>query len=167
MPKRPAGAYNIYNAEFVKKAREKDTNLKTADAFKQAGAHWATMDEKAKKPYNDAHDEEVKLYEKRITEREKKGYFLFDDGTKSTDPKNKDRVAKDKVAKEKKKINSDGESEEEDVMQPPRVKGAYAFFVQKFELPEGAQQKDRMKLAGEKWQTLDEKEKAVYNKMNE
>jgi hypothetical protein len=33
---------------------------------------------------------------KRQEERSKKGFFTFEDGTKSTDPENKNRVKKDK-----------------------------------------------------------------------
>lgn len=36
------------------------------------------------------------MYEARLAEREKKGFFLFADGTKSTDAENKSRVAKEK-----------------------------------------------------------------------
>jgi hypothetical protein len=67
-----------------------------------------------------------------MAEREKKGFFLFADGTKSTDPENKNRVAKDKIEKEpkdgkknKSKLQKESEdednAEEEVVVKPPRV----------------------------------------------
>ena len=57
---------------------------------------WKEMDEKARKPYVDKHTESMKLYEKQMAEREKKGFFTFPDGTKSTDPANKDKVKQPK-----------------------------------------------------------------------
>ena len=68
-----------------------------------------------------------------LAEREKKGYFTFEDGTKSTDPDNKKRVAKPakvKPAEEEKKddkkksrlqkaIEGDDDEEEPKVL-PPR-----------------------------------------------
>ena len=49
-----------------------------------------------------------------MAEREKKGFFLFTDGTKSTDPENKGRVAKEekpKDGKKKSKLNDEDDEE--------------------------------------------------------
>jgi hypothetical protein len=71
-----------------------------------------------------------------LAEREKKGFFLFADGTKSTDPENKSRVAKEEKPKDGKPNKSrlhkeeDGDDEEtkEEKVLPPRAKSAYNYF---------------------------------------
>lgn len=50
-PKRPNGAYNFFNSEFVMSARKSNPELKTTEAFKQAGQKWASMSEKEKEKY--------------------------------------------------------------------------------------------------------------------
>ena len=43
------------------------------------------MDEKAKKKYNDLHDKDQERYDRQVQELETKGYFILEDGSKSTD----------------------------------------------------------------------------------
>ena len=50
-PKKPMAAYMFFNSSFVKKAREDDPELKTTEAFKQAGQKWKDMSEKEKAPF--------------------------------------------------------------------------------------------------------------------
>lgn len=106
-PKKAKGAYNYFNSEFVKHERELNPDLATTEAFKLAGKKWADMNEKDKAPYTKMADEDKKRFEKQIAEREKKGYFLLEDKSKSTDPANA------KLFKEKKKRETEDESERE------------------------------------------------------
>jgi hypothetical protein len=55
-----------------------------------------------------------KLYQTQVAEREKCGFFTMPDGTKSTDPVNKDKV---KAASEPSK-GKDEAGEEEEVPKP-------------------------------------------------
>lgn len=126
------------------------------------------MDEKARAPYDKKHEVEKALHEKRMAEREKKGFFLFEDGTKSTDPANKNRVAKDKATKKKKdKVTSDDTDEEDNTVKPKRAASSYNCFLTSYKLKEGESQKDLMKIVGEKWKTMDDKAKAPYEKLAE
>jgi HMG (high mobility group) box len=72
--------------------RKGDTEMKMPNAFKLAGEKWASMTDKEKEPYNKLAEAERVLHEKRMEQRSKLGYFKFEDGTKSTDPNNKNRV---------------------------------------------------------------------------
>lgn len=57
------------------------------------------MTEEEKEPYTNLAKIDRQLYEKRLEQREKLGYFKFEDNTKSTDPNNIKRVAKNKSSK--------------------------------------------------------------------
>ena len=46
------------------------------------------MSEKEKAPFEKMAQDDKVRYEKQVAEREKKGYFLMSDKTKSTDPEN-------------------------------------------------------------------------------
>lgn len=105
-----------------------------------------------------------------MEERAKKGYFLFEDGTKSTDPANKERVKKPKDDSKTKKakkgqVDSDLDSEPE-VYQPPKVKPAYSFFVEEYmnkHKGKGVAIAD----AGPAWKELTADEKERFAKMKE
>lgn len=72
-----------------------------------SGAKWVEMTPKEKEPFEKMHLDEVKLHDSRMEQREKHGFFKFQDGTKSTDPANA------KLVKKEKKV-SKGDSKEED-----------------------------------------------------
>ncbi len=55
----------FFNTEFVKKAREEDTELKNSDAFKLAGQKWKEMTEAQKAPYEKMALEDKVRYEKQ------------------------------------------------------------------------------------------------------
>lgn len=88
MPKKALSAYMFFNTSFVKQARDADPELKNADAFKLAGEKWKEMSEKEKAKFEKMAEDDKVRYEKQVAEREKKGFFLLDDKTKSTDPAN-------------------------------------------------------------------------------
>ena len=120
-PKKAKGAYNYFNAEFVKRERDANPDLATTEAFKLAGKRWGEMSDKEKAPYEKMAEEDKKRFERQMTEREKKGYFLLDDKSKSTDPANS------KMFKEKKKRMIEEDSKPE-ILQPKRALSAYMFF---------------------------------------
>ena len=78
----------FFNTIFVRKAREQDPQLKNSDAFKLAGQTWKAMSDGEKAEYEKMADADKVRYEKQVAEREKKGYFILEDKSKSTDPAN-------------------------------------------------------------------------------
>jgi hypothetical protein len=83
-PSRALSAYIYYSNEWVPKIK-KDEGLDHRAAMSRAGELWNTMKDEDKKKYNDLHDKDVKRHEKQVKELKEKGYFILDDGTKSTD----------------------------------------------------------------------------------
>lgn len=92
------------------------------------------MSDKDKQPYEAMKEKDAKRLEKQIAEREKKGYFTFEDGTKSTDPANKDRVRHEKKEKKEKGDKKAAESEEEEelIRKPKRGLSSYMYFSNEF-----------------------------------
>jgi hypothetical protein len=96
-------------------------DLKNTEAFKQAGQKWATMSDKEKDKFVKLAEADKIRHNNQMVEREKKGYFLLPDKSKSTDEKN---AALFKVKKSK----DDSDDEESKVNKPKRPNGAYNFF---------------------------------------
>ncbi len=154
-------AYLYYNTEFVADLRAKDPDLKQGDLFKMAGAKWATMTDTEKAKYNKLSQQDKLRYQAQLDEREKKGYFMLENGTKSTDPANA------KLFKVKKSVG-DEEEEEEKGMQPKRPQSSYMYFQIQYikqlrQKDATLQQAEYMKLAGNKWAELSEKDKEKYD----
>ena len=84
--------------------------------MKTCGPAWAKLTEEEKQPYAEKAELSKQQFEKHMAEREKKGFFLFEDGTKSTDPVNKNRVAKGKAPKKSDDDESDEEEEKDEVV---------------------------------------------------
>jgi hypothetical protein len=166
-PKKAKGAYNFFNAEFVKRERELNADLATTEAFKLAGKKWADMTDKDKEPYTKMAEGDKKRHEKQMAEREKKGFFLLEDKSKSTDPANA------KLFKEKKKRDAPADDDAEpEALQPKRPLSAYMFFSVEYgktlrekntELTIGGV----AQLVSEKWGTMNESAKSPYDKLNE
>jgi hypothetical protein len=111
-----------------------------------------------------AEDDKVR-YEKQCAEKEKKGYFLLADKTKSTDPDNA------KLFKKKVKKGSEDEEEQAKELQPKRANSAYIFFSNEhreelLKKNPDYPQKEIMSAAGKRWGEMDEAEKKKYNDMN-
>lgn len=164
-PKRPSSSYMFFNTSFVKKAREQDPELKNSDAFKLAGQKWKEMSDEEKAVYEKMADADKVRHEKQVAEREKKGFFLLEDKSKSTDPQNA------KLFKPKKAKQGADEEEETKELQPKRAVSAYIYFSNEYReqlLKENPDypQKEIMAAAGKKWNELEESQKAKYLQMN-
>ena len=85
VPKRPISAYLAFTTDMVNKLKEKEKIEKHTDAMKRCGEIWSKYSDKEKKKYNDLHDKDVKRYDKQMLELHKKGFFIMDDGSKSSD----------------------------------------------------------------------------------
>jgi len=82
------------------------------------------MTEKDKTPFAKLAENDKARYERQMAEREKKGYFLLDDKSKSTDPENAKLFKSKRTASEGK--------EESKELKPKRAISAYIYFASEF-----------------------------------
>ncbi len=97
-PPRPVQPFILFNTAMTKKIKE-DEGLSHKEAFSKAAAMWKTVSEEVKKPYNEEYAKQQKVYEDRKKMIKDKGYFLLDDGTKSSDYPAEDKPARKQKAK--------------------------------------------------------------------
>ncbi len=128
-PKGVTSAYIFFNTEYCKKLRETDKDSKQSALMALAGLKWNSMSEKEKEPYEAMKLKDQKRREKQQAEREKKGFFILEDGSKSTDPANA-KLFKEKKQKDAKNAteSEDSEDEEQRVCKPKPAQSAYFFF---------------------------------------
>ena len=98
----------------------------------KAAEKWSKLTDDQQKPYEAKADSAKELFKEQLAEREKNGYFTFEDETKSTDPENEKRVAKNtkeepaeeeksddkKKSRLQKAIEGDDDDEEPKVLHP-------------------------------------------------
>lgn len=84
LPKKSMSSYLYFTQEQVNKIKEKEkcTHL---DAMRKAGEIWNKMMDKEKKKYGDMVAKDQNRYYKQLAELNKKGFFILEDGTKSSD----------------------------------------------------------------------------------
>ena len=158
-PKGVTSAYIFFNTEYCKKLRETDKDSKQSALMALAGLKWNSMSEKEKEPYEAMKLKDQKRREKQQAEREKKGFFILEDGSKSTDPANA-KLFKEKKQKDAKNAteSEDSEDEEQRVCKPKPAQSAYFFFSNDYiaklrekSTDEDMKQTEYMRLAGAKW----------------
>lgn len=124
-----------------------------------AGQKWNSMSDKEKEPYEAMKLKDQKRRDKQLAEREKKGFFFLEDGSKSTDPANA-KLFKEKKQKDAKNAteSEDSEDEEQRVCKPKPAQSAYFFFSNDYipklrekSTDEEMKQTEYMRLAGAKW----------------
>lgn len=62
-----------------------DEGVDHRTAMSRVGELWGQAKDEDKKKFNDLHDKDVKRHERQLKDLKEKGYFLFEDGSKSTD----------------------------------------------------------------------------------
>ena len=67
------------------------------DGLKKGGELWHLMTDEEKQPYNDLADKSKQKYETQFEQLMENGYFIMDDGTKSTDSELKFKISPQKV----------------------------------------------------------------------
>ena len=164
MPKRAGSAFLFFNTEFVLAERKKNPACTTTEAFKMAGQKWAQMSDTDKAPYVQMSEKDKLRFDRQLSERDKKGYFLLEDKSKSTDPANAKLFKKKKAA-------SDTEEEAKE-LKPKRAISAYIYFATEFsEKTRKARPDLKMTqisvLAGTKWSEMSDVEKKPYIEKNE
>lgn len=87
-PKRAMSAYIFFSNGYIEQLRKSHPDKKQGEFMQMAGQKWSEMTDAQKQPYNDMNVADKARQQKQETELEKKGYFMLDNGTKSTDPEN-------------------------------------------------------------------------------
>ena len=162
-PKRPSTAWIFFNTEVSAKLRAEGTHAQ-AEIFKLASEAWNKCSEEEKAPYEERAAEDKLRAGRQAKELAEHGYYTLEDGSKSTDEKNKS------LLKVKKKRGKGAEESDDDSHPPPkRACSAWTFYNTEAAKEYRAQGKGKeaFKLASEKWATMSEKEKAPYVKMAE
>lgn len=103
VPKKPLSAYLFYTTENVNSLKDKE-GCTHPEAMKKCGELWNKLQPDEKKIYEAKHDKDVVRYKQQIEDLDKKGFFVMDDGSKSSD-----HVAKQKK-RPKKSEASDGKA---------------------------------------------------------
>lgn len=83
LPKKPLSAYLFYTTSNVNKIKESE-GISHAEAMKRCGALWNALSPEDKQPYTDKNQVDQKRYEAQLQDLDQMGYFLMDDGTKSS-----------------------------------------------------------------------------------
>ena len=164
-PKKATGAYFYFSQQFIKSARDKDTALTQTEGAKLAGSKWGSMNEKEKTPFEKLATEDKVRVEKQMKQLATKGYFMMEDGTKSTDPANAH------LAKKPKSATDDDEPEP---LQPKRAMSGFIYFSMEFGAETRAKNPTNVvmsigeisKLTSEKWGAMTEAQKQPYESKN-
>jgi hypothetical protein len=132
-----------------------------------AAAKWGALTENDKVKYEARKAIDATRFQNQRIEKEKKGWFTMEDGTKSTDAAN---ASKFKV----KKLRSKSVEEAKDShLKPKRNLSTYLYFANEFirtlrEKHDGiTTQGEYMKMAGTKWASMTEQDKAKAEKLAE
>lgn len=140
----------LYFTSIAAETKKLNPDYKVTDIAKSIGEQWAKMPEEAKKTFNERSLKEKEVYLQRLEAWKKDGFFKFEDGSLSNEACNLERVQKMKCA--------DGSIE------PKKPSTAFMYFIKNIEVPDEIK-KDvtkRSKYAGEKWQSLSDKDKVQF-----
>lgn len=164
MPKRALSGYTIYFQSRVGPLTKDGT--KVSAAMQQASAEWAKLDDKAKEKFTKLAEADKKRYQAQLDDIEKKGFFVMEDGSKSSD--HAPKVKKDKDGK---KDKSGSAKKSKDKAKPKKANSAYIFFTsdkaKSIAEEKGCAYTEAMKECGRLWNEMDEKAKTKYVKLAE
>lgn len=130
------------------------------------------MGEKEKAPYEKLHEKDVTKVAKQAAEREKKGYFTLDDGSKSTDPTNAKLFKPAKISKSSKTAAAKKTDDDEEKCKPNRPQSAYLYFSTEYskKLREKHPEEKSLTFFGplvkQKWDSMTDEDKKTYNALN-
>jgi len=147
-PKKPTSPWIYFNNEILSKLKS-EQGLDQKAAFTKSAEIWKSMSDEGKKPYLDKSKMDEERYKRQLAELEKNGFFLTDDGVKSTDL----------YVDPKKKYG-------ETCVVPKKPLSAYLFYttenVNSLKEKEGCTHPEAMKKCGELWNKLQPDEKKKY-----
>lgn len=84
VPKKPLSAYLFFTTENVNKIKEQEKSTHP-EAMKKCGEIWNTLSAEDRVKYEQMHDKDKLRYEEQVTSLDKQGYFIMEDGSKSSD----------------------------------------------------------------------------------
>ena len=84
LPKMPKTAYTHFMSINIGLIKSK-IECKSEEAMKECGKQWKEMSPKDKNQYEQMREEEKKRFEAQMSELMTNGYFLMDDGSKSSE----------------------------------------------------------------------------------
>jgi hypothetical protein len=84
VPKKPLSAYLFYTTANVNSLKEKE-GCTHPEAMKKCGELWNKLTPDEKKKYEEKHDKDVVRYKGQVHDLDKKGFFVMDDGSKSSE----------------------------------------------------------------------------------
>jgi hypothetical protein len=148
-PKKPTSPWIYFNNEKVAQLKKED-GLDQKDAFTKSAEIWKSLTDEAKQPFIKKNKQDEERYKRQLAELEQNGFFMTEDGQKSTDL----------YVDPKKKY---GES----CVVPKKPLSAYLFYttenVNSLKDKEGCTHPEAMKKCGELWNKLEADEKKLYN----
>jgi len=68
----------------MKQIKTEEPMTKVTDCMKEAGKRWRTLEEEEKSQYKKAAQKDAQRYENQKRQMEQEGFFIMDDGQKST-----------------------------------------------------------------------------------
>ena len=89
-PKKVITAFLFFNLEFSAEIRAKNAGvmMPIGEVSKLVSEKWGAMTEAQKQPFDKKNEADKKRHEQQLEELNKKGYFMLEDGSKSTDVSN-------------------------------------------------------------------------------
>lgn len=139
-PKKPTSAWIYFNTATVAKLKV-EKNLDQKEAFAKSAEIWKTLSDADKAPYQGKSKADEERYKKQLKELEDNGFFLTEDGKKSTDLH----------VDPKKKYGND-------CVVPKKPLSAYLFYttenVNKIKEADNCTHPDAMKKCGALWNAL-------------
>lgn len=122
-PKRPINTYFHFSIEASKEIREKNPSLSVGEVAKAVKVKFDSLTDDQKAPYVKKNEDDKKRHQAQLDELAEKGYFTLDDGSKSTDEKNRPKPKKvSKKAKKMRESRSGKDDDEEEIAAPKKAK---------------------------------------------
>lgn len=106
VPKKPLSAYLFFTTENVNKIKE-EQECSHPEAMKKCGQIWNDLDAEKKAVYENKHNVDAQRYQKQCVDLDKNGFFIMEDGTKSSEHKAKLKKRAKKNDKEDKKAEKE------------------------------------------------------------
>ena len=124
-PTRAISAYIYFSNEMVPKFKQ-EKGISHKEAMKETGDLWKTLSDEQKKKYDDMHEADVERYSKQLKSLFEKGYFIMEDGTKSSEVEiaGKKKKATREEQKPKKRKSHLSAGSDNDAHQDEKVKKA-------------------------------------------
>lgn len=152
-PKKPTSPWIFFNNEKVA-ALKKEKSIDQKEAFTQSAAIWKILSDEDKKPFVAKSEADNQRYQKQLKDLEANGFFMTEDGQKSTDL----------YIDPKKKYG-------ERCVVPKKPLSAYLFYTTKnvnlLKEKEGCTHPEAMKKCGELWNKLTPEERKEYEDSHE